>query len=55
MSLHDPAEVEVSYLDPPVLVHQQVGGLEVSVQDGWLVRMQLQHALQAFARCACLL
>ncbi len=39
------AEVEVSDLHPPVLVHQQVGGLQISVQDGGLVAVKLQHAL----------
>lgn len=40
------AKVEVSDLDSPVLVHQQIGGLEVPVQDGGIVAVQLQHALQ---------
>ncbi|KAA6419348.1 MAG: hypothetical protein FRX49_10747 [Trebouxia sp. A1-2] len=39
------AEVEVSDLHPPVLVHQQVGGLQISVQNGGLVAVKLQHAL----------
>lgn len=46
LRLHDSAQVEVSNLDSPVLVHQQIGGFKISVQNGWLVRMQLQHALQ---------
>ena len=39
-------QVEVSHLDSPVLVDQEVGGLEVTMQDGWLVVVQLNHALQ---------
>lgn len=33
------------HLDAPVLVHEQVGRLEVPVQDGRPVRVQLQQAL----------
>ena len=40
------AQVEVGDLDTPVLVHKEVGGLEVPVQDWRLVIMQLQHPLQ---------
>ena len=39
------AEIEVSDLHPPVLVHQQVGRLQISVQNGGLVAVKLQHAL----------
>ena len=39
------AKVEVGDLDAPVLVYKQVGGLEIAVQYGRLVVVQLQHAL----------
>ena len=45
------AEVEVGDLDSPVLVHQQVGRLEVPVQDDGFVAVQLQHALQGTQNC----
>ena len=41
------AGVEVSDLDSPVLVDQQIEGLEVSVQHAGLVHVQLQHALHS--------
>lgn len=37
-------QVEVTDLDAPMLVHQQVGRLEVAVDD--LLCVQLQHALR---------
>lgn len=45
------AEVEIGDLDSPVLVHKQVGGLEVPVQDDRVVAVQLQHALQGIRHC----
>ena len=44
--LHHAAQVEISNLDPPMTLHQHVGGLEVTVQNGRLVRVQMQHTLQ---------
>jgi len=35
--LHHAAQVEVGDLDPPVALHQHVGGLQVPMQDGGLV------------------
>ena len=44
--LHHAAQVEISDLDPPVALHQHVGGLQVAVQDSGLVRVQMQHTLK---------
>ena len=44
--LDHPAEVEVSDLDPPVAVHQHVGRLQIPVENGGPVGVQLQDPLQ---------
>ncbi len=43
--LHDSRQVEIAHLHPPVLVHKQVRGLEVSVDDGRVAGVQIHHAL----------
>ncbi len=48
--LHHAAQIEVSYLDPPVTVYQHVGRLQVSVQNWGVVGMQMQHTLHAITQ-----
>ena len=46
--VHDAGEIEVSDLDAPVLVHEQVGALQVAVQHTVHTAVQVQHPLRRF-------
>ncbi len=48
--IHDARQVEVAQARVPVLVHEQVGGLEVAVQHGRRAAVQVQHALGRLQR-----
>ena len=46
LHFRDGSQGETAHLEPPVLVNQQVRRLQVTMDDGRVAQVQVQHALQ---------